>query len=175
MNYDGFCDKNNFCELYLNRYSQNQGWCVRIVQNAAGYKLSVIYNENKLPDLFDEKTYMKFLSDYNSSVKIYNKYDVYEKQITSWERDYLIHYLEKEHFYELLSPKMIVNNSKSVGYTGACNIFIKYKTESFFSNGEKVIHGYTENDDKSACGIDFYGFIQKCLGIANNKSRLVIS
>lgn len=131
-NYEGFCDKNDFQELYLNRYSQNQGWCVRLVQNDSGYRLSVIYNENKLPDMYEETHYMQFLAKYSSDVSTYSEYDVYEKQITSWEKDYLIHLLEEEHFYDILAPKMKVDNSKSIGCTGPCEIKLKYRTKTFF-------------------------------------------
>ncbi|SHO48707.1 hypothetical protein [Anaerocolumna xylanovorans] len=174
-NYESFCDKNDFLELYLNRYSQNQGWCVRIVQNDAGYRLSVIYHAHKLPDLYEEPAYMKFLAQYNSDADTYSECDVYEKQLAKWEKDYLIHALEEEYFYEQLAPKMKIHDSRSIGCIGSCEVRVKYKAKAFFSSSEKIIHGFAENDDKNACGIDFYGFIQKCKNIAAYQSKLVSS
>jgi hypothetical protein len=172
-NYNNFCDKNDFTILYLNRYSQNQGWCVRLVQNIAGYKLSVVYHANPLPDLYEENDYMKFLAKYNSEMDLYSECDIYEKEINEWEKKYLIHVLEQENFYKLLAPNMKVDNAKSVGYTGSCEIRIKYGMNSFQTENEKEIYGHTENDDKEACGIDIYGFIQKCLNMAKQQSEIV--
>lgn len=162
--YRNYRDQNDFELFYLNRYSKNNGWCVRLVRNEIGYKLVVIYSANPIPDLYKNPEYIGFLKRYYHEVDGYASYDVYEKQLTAWEINNIIHLLEEEQFYTLLAPKMKLTNHKSVGYTGECQIKVKYT--------QTEINGYTANDSKEACGIDFFKLIDRCRSIAEQWSSL---
>lgn len=160
--YHNYRDQNDFELFYLNRYSKNHGWCIRLVRNEIGYNLVVIYSKDPITDLYEESEYIGFLKRYYHEVDCYASYDVYEKQLTAWEIDDIIQWLEEEQFYALLAPKMKLINQKSVGYTGECQIKVKYdKTE---------INGHTSNDSKEACGIDFFKLIDRCRNIAEQGS-----
>lgn len=161
-NYHNYRDENDFELLYLNRYSKNHGWCVRLAHNEIGYKLVVVYSENPITDLYEDSEYINFLKRYYNEVDTYASYDVYEKQLTAWEMSEIIHLLEDEQFYALLAPKMKLTNQESVGYTGECQIKVKYT--------QTEINGYTSNDSKEACGIDFFKLIDRCRNIAEHGS-----
>ena len=78
VNYD-YKEKKLFTKFYLNRYSLNQGWCVRISKNETGYKLIVIYSRDKIPNLFENNAMNIFLSKYYSDPTTYYSIDVKEK------------------------------------------------------------------------------------------------
>ena len=126
-----------FTKFYLNRYSLNQGWCVRINKNELGYKLIVIYSPNKLPELFENTAMNNFLNKYYSDETIYYSMDVKEKQLTTWEFEYVLNLLEENNIYTKLKPNMDISNKKVVGCTGSCSIKILY--DDIFIEGEAAI------------------------------------
>ncbi len=146
-------ENKSFTKFYLNRYSLNQGWCVRINKNETGYKLIVIYSRDRLPDLFENNTMNNFLSKYYSDTETYYSMDVKEKQLTLWEFNYVLNLLEENDIYTKLKPNMDIDKEKTIGCTGPCSFKILY--DDIFIEGEAAI------DDKSCCGVDFYGIIQK--------------
>ena len=152
VNYN-YKEENSFTKFYLNRYSLNQGWCVRINKNELGYKLIVIYSPNKLPELFENTAMNNFLSKYYSDETTYYSMDVKEKQLTKWEFEYVLNLLEENNIYTKLKPNMDISKEKVIGCTGPCSIKILY--DDMFIEGEAVI------DRKECCGVDFYGIIQK--------------
>ena len=150
VNYN-YKEENSFTKFYLNRYSLNQGWCVRINKNELGYKLIVIYSPNKLPELFENTAMNNFLSKYYSDETTYYSMDVKEKQLTKWEFEYVLNLLEENNIYTKLKPNMDISKEKVIGCTGPCSIKILY--DDMFIEGEAVI------DRKECCGVDFYGII----------------
>ena len=142
-----------FEKFYLNRYSLNQGWCVRINKNQVGYKLIVIYSPKELPELFEDNQMNDLLERYYSNAGTYYSIDVKEKQLTNWEFAYIIDLLEKSNFYNMIKSKMDLSNNKIVGCTGSCNFKISYD--------DALLEGLAEIDDKYFCGVDFFGIIQK--------------
>lgn len=178
-NYHNYCDHNDFTVFYLNRYSKNHGWCVKITQNEMGSELVVVYSENPISDIYEEKDYISFMQSYFNDVEFYSHFDVYQKQLTSWEKNEIIRLLEEEQFYAKIAPKMRLKKQSSVGYTGECHIKIKY-VENKLGILNKVatkvkaeINGYTQDDSKTACGIDFYKIIDRCRNIAEHGSTLL--
>lgn len=141
-----------FTKFYLNRYSLNQGWCVRISKNDMGYKLIVIYSPKKLPELFENKAMDNFLSKYYSDPEVYYSMDVKEKQLTNWELAYIYDYLKEKNIYNNVKPNMDIDTSNLIGCTGPCTFKILY--DDIFIEGEARI------DRKECCGVDFYGIIQ---------------
>lgn len=152
VNYD-YKEKKLFTKFYLNRYSLNQGWCVRISKNETGYKLIVIYSRDKIPNLFENNAMNTFLSKYYSDSATYYSMDVKEKQLTGWEFNYVLNLLEENNIYTKLKPNMDINKDKAIGCIGPCSFKILY--DDIFIEGEAAI------DDKACCGVDFYGLIQK--------------
>lgn len=142
-----------FTKFYLNRYSLNHGWCVRISKNDIGYKLLVIYSPKKLPELFENKAMDNFLNKYYSDPEVYYSMDVKEKQLTNWEFAYILDLLKENNIYGKLKPCMDIDKTKSIGYTGPCSFKILY--DEAFIEGEAAI------DSKECCGVDFFGIIQK--------------
>lgn len=152
VNYN-YKETHPFTKFYLNRYSLNQGWCVRINKNEKGYKLIVIYSPNKLPELFENNAMNNFLYRYYTDKETYYSMDVKEKQLTQWEFAFIINILQEYKIYNELKPCMDTNRGKAIGCTGPCSFKILY--DDIFIEGEAAI------DSKECCGVDFYGIIQK--------------
>ena len=100
VNYN-YKENNTFTKFYLNRYSLNQGWCVRNSKNEEGYKLIVIYSRDKIPNLFENNTMNNFLSKYYYDPATYYSMDVKEKQLTIWEVNYIQDLLDENNIYKI--------------------------------------------------------------------------
>lgn len=150
VNYN-YKETKSFTKFYLNRYSLNQGWCVRISKNDIGYKLIVIYSTKKIPELFENRAMDNFLNKYYSDPEVYYSMDVKEKQLTNWELAYIYDFLKEKNIYNKLKPNMDINTTNLIGCTGPCTFKILY--DDIFIEGEAGI------DRKECCGVDFYGIM----------------